>query len=84
MHRTQIYLTQTQQQALDAIAAASTSTRSELIRQAIDQLLAQRQPLPNQAATPSWKQAAGMWADRDDVDDWHRTLREEADRSTST
>ena len=37
MHRTQIYLTQEEADALDRLAAAVGTTRSGLIRQAIDE-----------------------------------------------
>lgn len=61
MQRTQIYLTQSEQAGLQALAQAQGTTVSALIRDAVDRYL--------EAATePAWQTrrlaAFGLWADR--------------------
>ncbi|HZA67332.1 MAG TPA: ribbon-helix-helix protein, CopG family [Geminicoccaceae bacterium] len=72
MVRTQIYLTEKQQRGLERLAAATGRRKSDLIREALDGYLADHQP-------KDWKDALeavrGMWADRDDLDDFVRELR---------
>jgi hypothetical protein len=46
MHRTNIYLTERQQESLDARAAAAGSTRSEVIRTILDAELGLRESDP--------------------------------------
>lgn len=67
--RTQIYLTQTQQIGLAAACRRAAVTKSELIRQAVDQLLSQ-QASPSAADKAHHLEGlAGMWADRSDMAD---------------
>lgn len=72
MVRTQIYLSKEQKRRLDQMAAATGKRQSVLIREALDIYLAERQP-------KDWKEALeavrGMWADRDDLDDFVRDMR---------
>jgi predicted DNA-binding protein len=72
MVRTQIYLTEEQQRALERLAAATGRRKGDLIREALDGYLADHQP-------KDWKHALeavrGMWADRDDLDDFVSKLR---------
>jgi hypothetical protein len=72
MVRTQIYLTRDQQHALERLAAATGRRKSDLIREALDNYLARQRPR-------DWKEALracyGMWADRDDLDDFVADLR---------
>lgn len=76
MERTQVYLTTEQRGELKKLAARSGKRQSELIREAIDALVAD-------AGRSSWKSdlmaAAGLWANRDDLPDFAR-LRSEFDR----
>ena len=76
MERIQIYLTLEQSRELKKLAMRSGKRQSELIREAVDALLAA-------AEKPGWKSdlmaAAGLWADRDDLPDFTR-LRTEMDR----
>jgi predicted DNA-binding protein len=69
MVRTQIYLTRQKQRGLERLAAATGRHKSDLIREALDGFLADHQPR-------DWKEALealrGMWADRDDLDDFVR------------
>lgn len=67
--RTQIYLTQAQQNRLTDAAQGSGASKSELIRRAIDQFLDQQA-----SVTPADKAAriqgiAGMWSQRDEMRD---------------
>jgi predicted DNA-binding protein len=77
MHRTQVYLTEDQERGLKRLAAGSGRKQSELIREAIEGYLAERQP-------KDWKEALeavrGMWADRDDLDELYADLRLDWDR----
>jgi predicted DNA-binding protein len=77
MVRTQIYLTKDQKQQLERLAAASGKRQSEMIREAIDGYLVHQQPNDWKAA---FKAARGMWAKRDDLDDFVRDLRVEWER----
>ncbi|MGH6906103.1 MAG: ribbon-helix-helix protein, CopG family [Geminicoccaceae bacterium] len=76
MVRTQIYLRREQQRSLERLAAATGRRKSDLIRTALDQYLAQQQP-------KDWfdalEQMFGMWSDRPEMDDHVRRLREEVD-----
>lgn len=67
--RTQIYLTQSQQTRLQAASRRASLTKSELIRQAVDQFL-ERQSISAPAdKLQRLKHIEGLWADRDDLDD---------------
>jgi predicted DNA-binding protein len=72
MVRTQIYLTEEQQRHLERLADITGRRKSDLIREALDGYLAERQP-------KDWKEALeavrGVWADREDLDDFVRDLR---------
>lgn len=76
MVRTQIYLTEAERRGLRALARRSGLTQSELVRQAIDSLLAERQE-PDRANL--LRQARGLWSTRDDLPDFAH-LRREMDR----
>jgi Arc/MetJ-type ribon-helix-helix transcriptional regulator len=77
MLRTQVYLTEQQDRALKRLAATTGKKQSELIRSAIDQLL-------KEEVAQDWKatlrRARGLWAGRDDLDQFYRDLRAEWDR----
>lgn len=76
MVRTQIYLTESQQASLRAMAGSSGRKQSELIREAIDRYVADSVGNLYQA---SLRKGAGMWRDRSDLPDF-TALRSEADR----
>lgn len=77
MQRTQIYLTDEEQQALRRLAAQTGRTQSDLIREAVDAYLAARQP---DDRLDRLRRAAGLWAARDDLPDF-AALRRELDRA---
>lgn len=79
MVRKRIYLTAGEQQALRALSRRTGISQSELIRQAIDSLLAGEEALDRTALL---RQARGLWSDRDDLPDFG-ALHRELDRSRS-
>lgn len=72
MVRTQIYLTQTERDGLEAVARATGRTHSDLIREALDQWLAADRAQRREAILDS---AFGMWRDRDDLPDFEELRR---------
>jgi len=79
MVRTQIYLSREQEQALKSLALTSGVRQSELIREAIDLLLSEKNVMPHQ-----WKQALhdmkGIWADDKNAERRMQVIRAEFDR----
>ncbi|MEJ7748731.1 MAG: CopG family transcriptional regulator [Candidatus Limnocylindrales bacterium] len=74
MERTQIYLSEGQTRELDRRARMNGTTRSHLIREAVERYL-----------EPSWDAErfkgalagiAGIWGDRDDLDHLHAGLKQ--------
>lgn len=73
MVRTQVYLTPEEQRALQALSRRTGRSRSELIREAIDAMLAQ----PHEPERRSqMQQARGLWSERDDLPDFVALRRE--------
>ncbi|MBA2441190.1 MAG: ribbon-helix-helix protein, CopG family [Rubrobacter sp.] len=77
MVRTQIYLTEGEQEALRSLARDTGRTQSELIREAIDAMLERQKPVDRGAVM---RRARGIWSDRTDLPDF-RELRDELDRA---
>ena len=67
--RTQIYLTQAQQTRLAAACRRSAVTKSELIRQAVDQFLDQQAPADSASKAQRVAGLVGLWAQRDEMAD---------------
>ena len=73
MDRTQIYLSEGQTRELEQHARQRGVTRSHLIREAVEQYLGQTwDPERFNAALDA---VAGMWADRDDLDELYADLK---------
>lgn len=76
MQRTQIYLSESERQGLEALALRTGRSQSALIREAIDSFLERHQPEGRLAGR---RQARGLWAGREDLPSWP-DLRRELDR----
>lgn len=72
MVRTQIYLTEREQEGLRGLAKATGKTQSELIRAAIDRFLQSAAP-ENRAAR--LRRARGLWEHRADLPDFAELRR---------
>lgn len=70
MIRTQIYLTEHQRDRLVAIAKTAGKKQSELIREAVDHLIAQKGRNTREAVL---REAAGLWKNRKDLPDFKKT-----------
>ena len=79
MVRTQIYLTEEEKFALNSIAHQVGKRQSELIREAVDELIAR---YSESGRREILEKAAGIWKDRDDLPGFAR-IRKEWDRSIS-
>ncbi len=77
MVRTQIYLTENQRDELAAIAKSIGKKQSELIREAIDQLIHQTGGGHRESVL---RKTAGIWKDRTDLPDFD-TIRSEWNRN---
>jgi len=64
MIRTQIYLTESEKKQLETIARTRGVKQSELIREAVDQLIEKYTPSQRLARI---KQARGLWKNRSDL-----------------
>ena len=67
--RTQIYLTKAQQTRLAAVCRRLALTKSELIRQAVDNFLNQQTAVDPVDRAQQLQGLAGLWADRTDMAD---------------
>ena len=82
MERTQIYLTREEREALKTIAERLGQSQSEIIREAIDRYIAN---VPDElSVAEALDKSFGIWADRDDLDDFIETLRQEWDERIVT
>ncbi len=77
MIRTQIYLTEEERIALSAISIQMGKKQSELIREAVDELITRYSETRRQKIL---NKAAGIWKNRDDLPDFGK-LRKDWDRS---
>lgn len=72
MIRTQIYLTEQEQSALKALVRQTGKTQSELIREAVDRMVAQSDASSRLAKL---RVARGMWKNRADLPDFEEARR---------
>lgn len=72
MIRTQIYITEEEQEALEKLSKERNTTKSNIIREAIDQYVADS---TLEEKKKKLKAAAGIWKGRDDIPEV-RDLRE--------
>jgi hypothetical protein len=72
MIRTQVYLTEREKSEIEAIAAVRGIKQSELIRQAVDDLI---DGASMETKLETFRKVCGIWRDRDDPPDV-RNLRE--------
>jgi hypothetical protein len=80
MLTTSVTLTDRQTSALKSLVQQTGKTEEEIIREAVEQLIARHSPADRRDAL---RQAKGMWQDRTDLPDL-RTLREESNRYTTS
>lgn len=78
MVRTQIYLTQAGQNALADLSRATGRSKSDLIREAIDQMVARQRPIDRLSLL---RRGRGIWKDRNAFPDFV-ALRRELDRAS--
>jgi hypothetical protein len=69
MVRKQFFITAEQNRKLKACAAAAGVAEAELIRAGIDRELAEKTAEAQGDWKDAWRQAAGMWADYDEIHD---------------
>ena len=69
MFRKQVYLAAEQGRRLKAHAAATGLSEAEIIRRAIGRELEQAPPAAEGDWKEAWRQACGMWADYDEIDE---------------
>jgi predicted DNA-binding protein len=76
MIRTQIYLTELENNAISRLSKSLGGGKSQIIRQAIDEFIEKRE---SSRRLNALREARGMWAKRKDLPDF-RSLRESFDR----
>jgi hypothetical protein len=75
MVRQQLFITAEQKRRIKARAALTGMSEGEIIRRGIDRELEQETKANAGDWKDAWRQAAGMWKDRDDLDEFYATLR---------
>ena len=76
MKRTQIYLTEKEQDELQRLSDKKGTSKSALVREAVDQYLAKHSEKHRKEV---FERVAGIWKDRDDLPDFDK-IRKEGDR----
>ena len=79
MIRTQVYISETEKKMLSQLSRQTQKTQSELIREAIG-LLCHAVKKKSKSRADRMRAAAGIWADRTDLDEFFTKVRKEADR----
>ena len=73
--RKQQLLMEAQNQRLKGLAATTKRSEGELVREAVDDLLA-KQTVEEQDWKAALRELRGMWKERDDLDHFHAERRE--------
>jgi len=79
MQKAQVFLREDQKKELRAIAARTGTRQSELIRRGVD-LLIEEEHKQQTDWKAAWRQAYGMWKDREDLDECFQGIREDIKR----
>lgn len=76
MVRKQVLITPEQNRRLKAHAAAVGTSEADIVRRGIERELEQAPPPVTEGDwKDAWRQACGMWKDRDDLDELYARLR---------
>jgi hypothetical protein len=75
MVRQQLFITAEQKRRIKTRAALSGVSEGEIIRRGIDRELSQETSAGEGDWKDAWRQAAGMWKDRDDLDAFYADRR---------
>ena len=75
MVRQQLFITAEQKKRLKARAAATGKSEGEIMRRGIDRELDDKAAEAGGDWKDAWRQAFGMWKDRDDLDEFYANRR---------
>jgi predicted metal-dependent peptidase len=75
MVRQQLFITAEQKKRLKARAAATGKSEGEIMRRGIDRELDDKAAEAEGDWKDAWRQAFGMWKDRDDLDEFYADRR---------
>ena len=75
MVRQQLFVTAEQKKRLKMRAAATGRSEGEIIRRGIDRELDDKSAEAEGDWKDAWRQAFGMWKDRDDLDEFYANRR---------
>jgi hypothetical protein len=75
MLRQQLFITAEQKKRLKARAAATGKSEGEIMRRGIDRELDDKSAEVEGDWKDAWRQAFGMWKDRDDLDEFYADRR---------
>jgi hypothetical protein len=83
MVRQQLFITAEQKRRIKSRAATTGESEGEIIRRGIDRELTEASASPQGDWREAWRQAFGIWKDRDDLDEFFvRRRRRDAERMT--
>jgi hypothetical protein len=75
MVRQQLFITAEQKRQIKTRAALTGASEGEIIRRGIDRELEQKTNAQEGDWKDAWRQAFGMWKDRDDLDEFYASRR---------
>lgn len=75
MVRQQLFITAEQKRRIKTRAALTGTSEGEIIRRGINRELAQETTAAEGDWKDAWRQAFGMWKDRDDLDEFYANRR---------